>query len=112
MKISASTRSGFTSPSLRTAASPLFTATTSTPRSARASATVFWTLLLSSATRIFATGRPPDYLGPTTLSLFLRTHIRPNNKGVKSHDPLEHRGTSESTKTRKVCVWYELGREH
>jgi CheY-like chemotaxis protein len=51
------------SASLRTAASPLLTATTSTPSSARARMTVFWTLLLSSATRIFATCRPPDYRG-------------------------------------------------
>src|SRR5580704_14013628 len=58
MKTSASTRSGFTSAKRRTAASPLPTATTSTPRSSSASVTIFWILELSSATKILGTGFP------------------------------------------------------
>src|SRR5712692_4507903 len=59
MKTSASTRSGRTSQIFRTAASPLPTATTSMPWSFRARPTIFWMLLLSSATKILATERPP-----------------------------------------------------
>src|SRR5713226_4748695 len=55
MKISARITSGSTSGSLRIAASPLPTATTSIPRSFIARVTIFWMLLLSSATKIVAT---------------------------------------------------------
>src|ERR1700758_2631155 len=57
MNTSASTKSGFTSEILRTAASPLPTATTSIPWSFSARPTIFWILLLSSATKILATER-------------------------------------------------------
>src|ERR1700719_1989477 len=55
MKTSARTKSGFASGMRRTAASPLPTATTSTPRSSNANKTIFWMLVLSSATRILGT---------------------------------------------------------
>src|SRR4029077_8976790 len=59
MNTSASTRSGRRSAIFRTAASPLPTAITSIPWSFRARPTIFWMLLLSSATKILATERPP-----------------------------------------------------
>src|SRR6266849_9495934 len=64
MNTSASTRSGRTSEILRTAASPLPTAITSIPWSFRTRPTIFWMLLLSSATKILATERPPEKLRP------------------------------------------------
>src|SRR6266436_2038003 len=57
MNTSASTRSGRRSEIFLTAASPLPTATTSMPWSFRARLTIFWMLLLSSATKILATER-------------------------------------------------------
>src|SRR5215467_5933475 len=73
---SAKTKSGFTSEILRTAASPLPTATTSMPSSFRASPTIFWMLLLSSATRIFATEGPPR-TQETLLRVAWPTHTVP-----------------------------------
>src|ERR1700678_1752002 len=58
MNTSAKIRSGLTSGSRRTATSPFPTATTSIWCSASASVTIFWILLLSSATRIFGTIHP------------------------------------------------------
>src|SRR5580698_4187159 len=58
MNTSARIRSGFTSGSRRTATSPFPTATTSIWCSARARVTIFWMLLLSSATKIFGTMHP------------------------------------------------------
>src|SRR5215472_2302815 len=79
MNTSASTRSGRTSAILRTAASPFPTATTSMPCSFRARPTIFWMLLLSSATRIFGTKRPPPILHPCKP---LRLHC--STKGFRS----------------------------
>src|SRR6266446_10251893 len=60
MNTSASTRSGRRSEIFLTAASPLPTATTSMPWSFRARLTIFWMLLLSSATKILATERSSE----------------------------------------------------
>src|SRR6266849_5757171 len=88
MNTSASTRSGRTSEILRTAASPLPTAITSIPWSFRTRPTIFWMLLLSSATKILATDRPPEIrLPPHTqvlnrIGAFRVGRVNVNRSGV------------------------------
>src|SRR2546426_2066783 len=90
MKMSARTRSGERSGSLRIAASPLPTETTSIPWSFSASVTIFWMLLLSSATRTLAT-KPSTPHRPRTLrtpqAVTLRNLIPNTLQRVSQHEP-------------------------
>src|SRR5947209_14313104 len=90
MKMSARTRSGERSGSLRIAASPLPTETTSIPWSFSASVTIFWMLLLSSATRTLATKASTTHR-PRTLrtpqAVTLRNLIPNTLQRVSQHEP-------------------------
>src|SRR5580704_8873991 len=91
MKTSANTRSGRISEALRTAASPLPTATTSMPWSFSARPTIFWILLLSSATRILATERPPGRNTRILCDTVVRPHfVRPAGRLPQPRHPASH----------------------
>src|SRR6202022_1470581 len=91
MNTSASTRSGRISEILRTAASPLPTATTSMPWSFSARPTIFWILLLSAATRILATERPPGRNTRMLCDTVVRPHfVRPAGRLPQPRHPASH----------------------
>src|SRR5215475_1942921 len=107
MNTSAKTRSGRTSEILRTAASPLPTATTSMPWSFRARPTIFWILLLSSATRILATN---ILRGQRDAKLRVRGEMRRKFRPNYDSIVLDHRGNRASTETGAACVGSKHGR--